>query len=90
MLSAATISKAMELDPTNPRATALKGQQLLMTPEQWGGGVQKGITMLESAVKKFETFAPASTLHPNWGKAYTEQALRAAQADNAPKEDKKD
>lgn len=65
--SAATLQKAMALDPTNPRPHYLMGQNIYFTPPQWGGGAEKAKPHLEKAKALFATFTPASDRHPNWG-----------------------
>jgi hypothetical protein len=67
MQSAMLTSRAIELDKENPRAYFLKGNGLLYTPPQYGGGKDKAIPVLEEAVAKFKTFKPASPIMPNWG-----------------------
>ena len=62
------IETAKSLDPNNPRPYYLQGQNLRYTPEQFGGGCAAAKPVLEQALKKYETFKPASDIHPNWGK----------------------
>ncbi len=69
------MEKAKQQDPTNPRPYFLQGQNLKETPEQFGGGCKTAKPILEEAVKLYATFKPASPLHPNWGKAETEDLL---------------
>lgn len=73
--SSKQLEAAMQQDPANPRPDMLIGQSLKYTPEQFGGGCKTAKVQLESAMKKFETFKPASPLHPNWGKEMTMQIL---------------
>jgi hypothetical protein len=61
-------AKAKELDPSNPRPYLLQGQGKYYTPVQFGGGKDKALPVLEEAVAKYESFKPASTIHPAWGK----------------------
>lgn len=69
------IEKSKSLDPANPRPYFLQGQNLRYTPEQFGGGCATAKPMLEEAKKKFETFRPASDIHPNWGKSEVSRML---------------
>lgn len=69
------LDKAKSQDPTNPRPYYLQGNNLRNTPEQFGGGCTPAKPLLEEALKKYETFKPASAIHPNWGKERTEQLL---------------
>ncbi len=63
------LSKAKSLDPDNPRAYYLHGQQWLNMPDFLGGGKEKALSQFEKAAEKFESYVPASELHPNWGAA---------------------
>lgn len=67
---------AMQQDPTNPRPYYLKGQGLKYTPEQFGGGCKTAKPVLQTALEKYDTFKPASELHPNWGKLQVEQVVK--------------
>ncbi len=64
---------AMKQDPANPRPYFLKGQGLKYTPEQFGGGCKTALPELQTALEKYAGFVPASELHPNWGKAITQE-----------------
>ncbi|HEV7232094.1 MAG TPA: hypothetical protein VGO45_12230 [Bacteroidia bacterium] len=68
-------AKSKELDPNNPRPYLLQGQGKFYTPPQFGGGKDKALPILEEAVKKFETFKPASSIAPNWGKERAKQMV---------------
>ena len=72
------LEKAKKLDPENPRAYMQEGATLLFTPPQWGGDKVKAKAMLEMAAAKYETFKPASAIHPNWGKKVNEMFLEMA------------
>lgn len=69
------LDNAKKQDPTNPRPYYLQGQNLRNTPEQFGGGCTTAKPILEEALKKYETFKPASSIAPNWGKDRVEQTL---------------
>lgn len=71
-----TFAKAKELNPENPRALFYYGQNLAFTPKQFGGGLDKGVPMMQEAVERFDTFEPASSIHPDWGKEYAVEALK--------------
>lgn len=77
-LAALYLEKAKVLDPANPRADMQEGITLLFTPPQWGGDKAKAAVILEKAGQKFETFQPASTIHPNWGKQANQMFLEMA------------
>ncbi|MCC6461507.1 MAG: hypothetical protein IT260_13625 [Saprospiraceae bacterium] len=68
-LSGMLIDKALQLDPENPRAYMQKGIGIYFTPPQWGGSPEKGKELMETAAQKFDTFKPASSIHPAWGKS---------------------
>jgi hypothetical protein len=74
-ISQQELDKAKTQDASNPRPYYLQGQGLRYTPEQFGGGCSTAKPMLEEALKKYETFKPASSLHPKWGKTQTEQLI---------------
>jgi hypothetical protein len=73
--SSQALEEAKQQDATNPRPDYLIGQGLKYTPEQFGGGCKTAVPQLEAAMKKFETFKPASPMHPNWGKEITAQII---------------
>ena len=77
-LAGALIEKALSLDPENPRAYMQKGITTYFTPPQWGGSQEKGKELMETAAQKFETFKPASSIHPAWGKTINESILEMA------------
>jgi hypothetical protein len=58
---------AKKLDANNPRVYLLDGQDKLFTPEQFGGSKTEAKKLFEEALKKFETFKPATSIDPNWG-----------------------
>ncbi|WP_207492145.1 hypothetical protein [Aridibaculum aurantiacum] len=66
---------AKKLDPENPRIYYLEGQSLMGTPAQFGGGKDKAKPVFQKSVQLYETFKPASELHPSWGKKNAEKLL---------------
>ncbi len=74
--SAELRDKAKELDPTNPRPYYLEGTAYFYTPPMFGGGKDKAKPAFEKAMKFYETFKPASTIAPNWGKDATAYFLK--------------
>ncbi|MEL6942222.1 MAG: hypothetical protein AAFO82_06100 [Bacteroidota bacterium] len=66
---------AKKLDPNNPRAYYLQGQQWLNMPSFMGGGKEKAMPQFTTAEEKFKTFEPASSIHPNWGKKNNDQVI---------------
>ena len=65
--AAQALEMAKGLNPENPRVYLLEGIDKFYTPEQFGGSKTEGKKLFEEAAKKFETFKPASTIHPSWG-----------------------
>jgi len=70
---------ATKLNPENPRVYLLQGQNVLHTPEAFGGGKGKALPILKKSKEKFETFKPTSELHPNWGKGQLDKILKDAE-----------
>lgn len=69
------LARAKELDPDNPRAYFINGNQLFHMPAFVGGGKDKALPEFETAAKKFANFKAESDLHPNWGAQANEQML---------------
>jgi hypothetical protein len=65
--AAEALATAKKLNPDNPRVYLLEGQDKFYTPEQFGGSKEEAKTLFEEAMKKFESFKPASSIHPVWG-----------------------
>ena len=68
--------KAKDLDKTNPRPYYLDGMASFYTPAAFGGGKDKAKTSYEKALTMFETFKPASSIAPRWGKHSCEYFLK--------------
>ena len=77
--SGSNIEAAMQQDPANPRPYYLKGQGLVYTPEQFGGGCKTAKPILETAIEKYASFKPVSEISPNWGKKQVEGLLKGCQ-----------
>ena len=75
-LSAEIRETAKKLDPTNPRTYYLDGTGYFYTPPMFGGGKDKAKSSFEKALALFETFKPASTIAPHWGKGATQYYLK--------------
>jgi hypothetical protein len=69
------ITKAKQLDPSNPRPVMLEGQAKFYTPEQYGGGKPQAKELFTKALQLFDQFKPSSDLHPTWGKGATNYFL---------------
>ncbi len=61
------LQQAKKLNPANPRVYYLEGQDKFYTPEEFGGSKTEAKVLFEESLKKFETFKPESSLHPQWG-----------------------
>lgn len=70
-----TLKKAEQLNPQNPRVTLIKAEDVYFTPEQFGGSKKKGMELFQSALEKFNSFKPKTSLDPNWGKSEAEYFL---------------
>lgn len=74
-------SKALSLDPENPRVWLLKGIGDFHTPEAYGGGVRPARAALERAATAFQRDAPPPP-EPRWGRVdvhvWLGQVLQAA------------
>ena len=66
--AAASFGKAKNLNPENPRIYFLTGQNILHTPEMFGGGKDAACPYFLVAMEKFETYEPETSVSPNWGK----------------------
>jgi len=64
--------KAVSLNPENPRALAMLGQMQLGTAKFFGSDPSEGCATTSKALEKFDTFKPANSLAPRWGKAMAE------------------
>tara|TARA_R110002033_G_scaffold21266_1_gene52948 strand:- start:2 stop:625 length:624 start_codon:yes stop_codon:yes gene_type:complete len=61
-------SKALVLEPENPRATFCKADWNLNSAKYFGQDTAPFCKDIEASLKLFDTFKPKSELHPNWGK----------------------
>ncbi len=68
--------KAKSLDKTNPRPYYLEGTAYFYTPPMFGGGKDKAKPSFEKALAMYETFKPACSIAPNWGKRSTMYFLK--------------
>lgn len=73
--AAEALETAKKLDPNNPRVYLLEAQDKYFTPEQFGGSREEAKILFEKSRQLFETFKPASNIHPNWGKGTVDYFL---------------
>ena len=59
---------ATKLEPENPRLYLIDGMNTYYTPENYGGGVDKAMPLLEKSWDLFQTFKPKDETYPDWGK----------------------
>lgn len=76
MESAELREKAKELDKTNPRPYYLEGTSYYFTPPMFGGGKDKAKPVFQKALELYETFKPANSIAPNWGKSSSQYFLK--------------
>ena len=69
------LEAAKKLNPKNPRVYLLEGQDKFFTPEQYGGSKAEAKRLFEEALKKYESFKPATALDPNWGRGTAQYFL---------------
>lgn len=62
------LQTAIKLNPENPRVYLLQAQDKYFIPEQFGGSKTEAKTLFETAIKKYETFKPATSIDPTWGR----------------------
>jgi hypothetical protein len=66
--AAQALQTAKKLNPDNPRVYLLEGQDKFYTPAQYGGSKEEAKKLFEEAQKKFDSFKPESSIHPDWGR----------------------
>lgn len=74
------LDKAKQLNPENPRVYLLEGEDKFFTPEQYGGSKDEAKKLFKEAIQKFDSFKPASSIDPNWGRHTTEYFLSQIKA----------
>jgi hypothetical protein len=65
------LETAKKLNPENPRVFYLEGLDKFQTPEQFGGSKSEAKLLFDQALQKFDSFVPASSLDPKWGRHET-------------------
>ena len=71
-LAGEALSKALKLDPENPRITLLRAEDTYHIPEQFGGSKTKGLELFQQSLDQFKVYKPKTALSPNWGQAEAE------------------
>jgi hypothetical protein len=68
------LQQALQQQPAgNPRALVQMAQMLYYTPPAFGGGKDTAGNLLKKGILAYESFVPASDIHPNWGKAFAQR-----------------
>jgi hypothetical protein len=67
-----SFSKAVELNPENPRALSLLAQMQYGTAQFFGAPTTDACATAKSALEKFQSYASENPLAPAWGKSITE------------------
>jgi hypothetical protein len=62
------LEAAKKINPENPRIYLLEAQDKFFTPEQYGGSKTEAKKLFEEALKKYDSYKPATDIDPNWGK----------------------
>jgi hypothetical protein len=70
------LEKAEAVNPENPRIYTTRGEFTLNMPAFIGGGAENAMPDIKKAIEKFESFKPASMLHPNWGRERAERLMK--------------
>jgi len=65
-----SFGKAKNINPDNPRIYYLVGQNVLHTPEMFGGGQEAACPYFTKAAEKYEDFNPETPISPNWGREH--------------------
>lgn len=80
--SGAAMSKALEIEPNNPRAYLMNGTSKYYTPKLFGGGTENAMEALQKATQCFKTYKSKSELYPDWGERETYAWLGIIAKDN--------
>ena len=79
--SGANISRALGMQPDNPRVRLLEAIGTYNKPAMFGGGPGKALPQLRATIDAFAKDAPADSTAPDWGRAdawvWTGRALEA-------------
>jgi hypothetical protein len=73
-------TKALELEPKNPRAAFCKADWEMGSAKYFGKDTAPYCKDIEASIELFDTFKPESELHPNWGKERAEQVAESCKA----------
>ena len=74
--AAASFGLAKNLNSDNPRIYFLTGQNVLYTPEMFGGGKEAACPYFLKAKEKYKSFKPETSISPDWGEEYNNRLAR--------------
>jgi hypothetical protein len=77
--AAESFGKAKNINPDNPRVYFLTGQNVMYTPEMFGGGKEAACPYFIEAAEKFKGFKPESSISPNWGREYNQKIANSCE-----------
>lgn len=77
MLGDQSLEKAEKIDPTNPRITLLRAEDLYYTPEEYGGSKSKGLELFAKSIEQFDSYQAKGKNAPNWGKSEAQHFLNS-------------
>jgi hypothetical protein len=69
------LDAATKLNPNNPRVYLMQAEDKYFTPEQYGGSKTEAKQLFEESLKKYDTFKPATSIDPNWGRGTAQYFL---------------
>ena len=76
-----SIEKAIVMNPANPRAYFMKGQNIFYTPTMFGGGAENAKPHFEKALALFKAQdTTPKGFSPSWGKNKTMGMIKACEA----------
>ncbi|HEX8426599.1 hypothetical protein [Hymenobacter sp.] len=75
-----SLAQAEKLNPGNPRVYLVRGNDLNFRPKMFGGGPEAAKPYYDKAKACFDTFQPASSIAPTWGKGQLAGILKQYEA----------
>jgi hypothetical protein len=66
-MAAEVLTEAIDLNPSNPRAHFLMGQNVYHTPAMFGGGCKNAVEHFKRAVNIYASVTPCNDAKPQWG-----------------------
>jgi hypothetical protein len=69
-------NKAKMMNPSNPRVYYMEAMKVMATPVNFGGGHVKARPIFEKSLAMFKSFAPVSSVYPDWGEGLVTDELK--------------